>query len=59
VATFLSAAIRCVVIYGCVFLFIWIQMNQNTTVREVKRLELQLLRLANQLEDYLHENKDA
>ncbi len=37
--------------YGCVFLFLWIQMNHNTTVREVKRLELQLALLTRELKD--------
>lgn len=44
------AAVMCVVIYGCIFLFFWIQMKHNTTARELKRVELQLALLSQQLQ---------
>ena len=46
-----SATMICAVSYGCLILFLWIQMNHNTTVREVKRLELQLALLTRELKD--------
>ena len=46
-----SATIICVIAYAAVFLFIWVQMNHNTTVSEIKRVELQLALLAKSLKD--------
>ena len=39
----------CAITSGCVILFLWVQMNHNTTVREIKRLELQIALLLRQL----------
>lgn len=44
-----AATILCAVAYAAVFLVIWIQMNHNRTVREIKRVELQLALLAEKL----------
>lgn len=44
-----SLTILCAIAYCGVFLFIWIQMNHNVTVREIKRVELQLALLSEQL----------
>ena len=46
-----SAAIICAVSAGCILLFLWIQMNHNITVREVKRLELQIAMLLKHLQE--------
>jgi hypothetical protein len=46
-----SATIICVIAYATVFLFIWVQMNHNTTVSEIKRVELELALLAKALKD--------
>lgn len=46
-----SAAIICVVSAGSILLFLWVQMNHNTTVREIKRLELQVAILLKQLNE--------
>ena len=48
---FASAAIMSVVSAACLVLFLWVQMNHNTTVREVKRLETQIALLIRQLKD--------
>jgi len=40
-----SMTVICIVGYTCLILFLWIQMNHNTIVREIKRMELQLLML--------------
>ena len=37
-----TATVVFVVSYACIFLFLWNQMNHNTTAREIKRLELQV-----------------
>ena len=39
----------CAVICCCIMLFLWVQLNHNTTVREIKRLELQIALLLRQL----------
>lgn len=44
------AATMCVVVYGCVFLLLWIQMKHNTTTRELKRLGLQIALMTKQLQ---------
>ena len=44
-----SGAVICGISYGIIFIFIWVQMNHNTTVREIKRLELQIALLARDL----------
>lgn len=46
-----SLTLMCVIAYAAVFLFIWVQMNHNTTVREIKRLELQIVLLTRALKD--------
>ena len=46
-----SATIICVIGYVAVFLFIWVQMNHNTTVSEIKRVELQLALLTKAIKD--------
>ena len=33
-----SGVVMCATAYAAIFLFIWVQMNHNTTVREIKRL---------------------
>lgn len=45
-----TATLLCAVAYSAVANFIWIRMNHNTTIREVKRLELQLALLTQQLQ---------
>ncbi len=44
-----SATILCAVAYAAVFLVFWIQMNHNRTVREIKRVELQLALLFSEI----------
>lgn len=44
-----SVAVALIVVYCCILLFLWVQMNHNTTIREIKRLELRLLLLADKL----------
>ena len=51
-----TETVLCKVAYATIWLFIWMQMNHNTTVREVKRLELQLMLRAKQLRDQSREN---
>ena len=46
-----SMTVLCAVAYCGVFLFIWIQMNHNVTVREIKRVELQLALLTQKLSE--------
>jgi len=46
-----TAAVFCVVAYACIFLFLWNEMNHNTTAREIKRLELQVALLIRELKD--------
>lgn len=46
-----SGAIICVVSAACLMLFLWVQMNHNTTVREIKRLELQIVLLMKELSE--------
>jgi len=46
-----SAAMLCAIGYAAVVLFVWIQMQHNNTVREVKKLELQIALLNQQLGD--------
>ena len=46
-----TVIVICIVAYATIFLFIWVQMNHNTTVSEIKRVELQLALLAKALKD--------
>ena len=46
-----SLAIICTVSATCILLFLWVQMNHNTTVREIKRLELQIVLLLKRLQE--------
>ncbi len=46
-----SATLLCAIAYAAIFLFIWVQMNHNTTVGEIKRVELQLALLAKAIKD--------
>jgi Flp pilus assembly protein TadB len=46
-----TATVVFVVSYACIFLFLWNQMNHNTTAREMKRLELQVALLIRELKD--------
>ena len=46
-----TGIVICIVAYATIFLFIWVQMNHNTTVTEIKRVELQLALLAKALKD--------
>ena len=46
-----AMTVLCAVAYAAVFLVVWIQMSHNRTVREVKRVELQLALLARQLRE--------
>ena len=46
-----SLTVVCIVVHGAIMLFVWIQMNHNTTVREIKRLELQVAMLLKQLKE--------
>ena len=49
-----TATVVFTVSYGCVFLFLWNQMNHNTTAREIKRLELQVALLIRELKNKPH-----
>lgn len=44
-----SAVLLCAIAYSAVALFVWIQVNHNNTVREVKKLELQIALLNQQM----------
>ncbi len=46
-----SLAVICIVGHVGIMLFVWIQMNHNQTVREIKRLELQVAMLLKQLKE--------
>jgi phosphotransferase system glucose/maltose/N-acetylglucosamine-specific IIC component len=46
-----TATVVFTVSYGCIFLFLWSQMNHNTTEREIKRLELQVALLIRELKN--------
>ncbi len=46
-----TATIVFVVSYACIFLFLWNQMNHNSTAREIKRLELQVALLIRELKN--------
>ncbi|MFT7218486.1 MAG: uncharacterized membrane protein YciS (DUF1049 family) [Candidatus Azotimanducaceae bacterium] len=52
-----TGAILCAVAYAAVFNFIWVQMNHNTNLREIKRLELQIALLTRSLTE--HNDKEA
>ncbi|MBT8183776.1 MAG: hypothetical protein KJN76_02965 [Eudoraea sp.] len=45
-----SAAFLCAIIMGMLKLFVWLQMDKNDILRELKRLELQLATLMSKLE---------
>ncbi len=47
---FATGTLLCAFAYASVFLFVWIQMNHNNTVSEIKRLELQLAILSRKLD---------
>jgi phosphotransferase system glucose/maltose/N-acetylglucosamine-specific IIC component len=49
-----TATVVFTVSYGCIFLFLWSQMNHNTTEREIKRLELQVALLIRELKNKPH-----
>ena len=49
-----TATVVFVVSYACIFLFLWNQMNHNTTAREIKRLELQVALLIRELKNKHH-----
>lgn len=42
-----AAGFMCLVVMAMLKLYMWMQMDKNDTLREIKRLELQLLSLAN------------
>nr|WP_299341133.1 DUF6768 family protein [Allomuricauda sp.] len=42
-----SAGFLCMIVMGMLKLFVWMQMNKNDVLREIKRLELQVSLLAN------------
>ena len=44
-----TTAVICIVTAATIMLFVWIQMNHNTTVREVKKLELQIALMTHEL----------
>ncbi len=44
-----TATLICLLSASAILLFIWIRMNHNTTVREIKRLELQVALLTREL----------
>jgi len=45
-----SAGFLCAIIMGTLKLFVWLQMDKNDILRELKRLELQLATLMSRLE---------
>ncbi|MEX0288649.1 MAG: DUF6768 family protein [Flavobacteriaceae bacterium] len=45
-----SAGFLCLVIMGMLKLYVWMQMDKNDILRELKRLELQLATLMSRLE---------
>ncbi len=45
-----TAALICMGVACTTMLWLWVQMNHNTTVREVKKLELQLALLTQELQ---------
>ena len=45
-----TAAIICMAVACTTMLWLWVQMNHNTTVREIKRLELQMSLLTQELQ---------
>ena len=45
-----TAALICMVVASTTMLWLWVQMNHNTTVREVKKLELQMSLLTAELQ---------
>jgi hypothetical protein len=51
IIAYASATIIGINAYGIVFLFIWAQMNHNSTVSEIKRVKLQLALLTKSLKD--------
>jgi Family of unknown function (DUF6768) len=44
-----SAGFGCMLILTMLKLFVWMQMDKNDTLREIKRLELQIAALSNKL----------
>lgn len=46
-----SAGFLCMIFMGMLKLYIWMQMDKNDILRELKRLELQVSGLAHKLED--------
>ena len=45
-----SATFLCAIVMGMLKLFVWLQMDKNDILRELKRLELQLATLMSRLE---------
>ncbi len=45
-----TAAVICMGVATTTMLWLWVQMNHNTTVREIKRLELQMALLTQELQ---------
>ena len=45
-----TAALICMSVACTTMLWLWVQMNHNTTVREIKRLELQVMLLTQTLQ---------
>ncbi|EAR00921.1 DUF6768 family protein [Maribacter sp. HTCC2170] len=46
-----SAGFLCMIAMGMLKLFVWMQMDKNDILREMKRLELQLTTLSSKLND--------
>ncbi len=51
-----TAALICIAVACTTMLWLWVQMNHNTTVREIKRLELQMALLTQELQQ---QNQDS
>jgi len=45
-----SAGFLCMIVMGMLKLFVWMQMNRNDILRELKRLELQIAALSHKLD---------
>ncbi|WP_273566441.1 DUF6768 family protein [Maribacter halichondriae] len=46
-----SAGFLCMIAMGMLKLYVWMQMDKNDTLRELKRLELQVVALSHKLEN--------
>lgn len=49
-----TAILLCAIGYAAVVTFFWIRLNHNTTIREIKRLELQMALMARQAQQREH-----